>query len=46
MIRIAPPLVIDQQQLDWALDRIESVLRREDVGRETDQLAAEPASVA
>ena len=27
VIRFAPPLVIDREELDWALDRIEEVLR-------------------
>jgi 4-aminobutyrate aminotransferase-like enzyme len=26
MIRLAPPLVISQDDLDWGLDRIEDVL--------------------
>jgi ornithine--oxo-acid transaminase len=27
IIRFAPPLVIDQETVDWALERIEAVLR-------------------
>jgi ornithine--oxo-acid transaminase len=28
VIRIAPPLVIDRQQIDWAFERITKVIQR------------------
>ena len=29
IIRIAPPLIITRDQVDWALERIDKVLRRD-----------------
>jgi len=40
VIRIAPPLVIGRQDLDWALDRIEAVLTGEESRFETVEAAA------
>jgi ornithine--oxo-acid transaminase len=40
VIRIAPPLVIARQDLDWALDRIEAVLTGEESRFETVEAAA------
>jgi len=40
VIRIAPPLVISRDQLDWALDQIEAVLMEDSVGESsTDKVA-------